>query len=309
MELLKKKSVLIVDDDEMLRDTLHDILKPHTQKILLADNGIKALDVLNENPVDVTLLDINMPEMDGFELLGKIRWNYPKILNIVISGDAMGALKKEDILFQGYNFLLKPFNKRKLLEVINTALKIHAHRKVVVTGEEKKIKKPAGVRIKKKEKSEKIVYDRKMKGWMSHYKQLIGFRKSNPDRWPKFREIWRRKNIGYWCSIQRNLYKKRSEGNDVSLSEEQIKLLDDISFKWSSDREVWMEKYDKLVKFKGNNPDRWPNCWGEEQKLGVWCSFQRTQYKKFKEGEKNFLDQQKIDLLNKLEFPWVLNKK
>ena len=80
-----------------------------------------------------------------------------------------------------------------------------------------------------------------------------------------------------------------------------LKLFINIYFK--------KEKFEKLKAFRQEFPDRWPRCWGGEKELGVWCSFQRTQYKKYLKGEKNFLSDEKLALLKEINFCWVFEKK
>jgi len=307
MEILKDKAVMVVDDEPEILELLSDYLEPYVAKIHTAENGLRALEILSDTEVDISILDVNMPGMNGLELLGKIRWNYPDVFNIVISGDPMGEEKKDDIQFQGYKFLKKPFGRKELFEVLIVGINSKIAEGLQGEGR-KKAKEVPGVRIRSGSKSGKMSLDRRMKTWLSYYKQLADFRRNNPERWPKYREVWREKNIGYWASQQRNYFRKKRAGEESPITEEQIALLSEISFPWDVKRETWMERYEKVRAFREKNSERWPRCWGDEQNLGIWCSFQRTQYRKFQRGEKNLLTNEKIDLLNKINFPWVFEK-
>ena len=308
MEFLKDRSVLIADDDEEIRAMLDEYLRPFASEIYFAADGLKALKILRNHRVDLTILDINMPEMDGFELLGKIRWNFPSVSNIVISGDEMGEQRKDDILFQGYDFLIKPFDREMLFVAIRDVFDKNRGKRDVPGRGRRKRRNAEGARIKPRNKQEKASLDRSKRVWLSYYRQLVNFRASSPDRWPRYREVWRRKNIGFWCSLQRKHYRKKLAGDESPLTDEQIDLLSGISFPWTINRETWMERYEKLKRFREKYPDRWPRCWGSEQKLGVWCSFQRTQFRKNSGGGKKLLSKEKIELLNLIKFPWIFKK-
>src|SRR2546428_11653486 len=80
----KPKTVLIVDDDEGMRDTLTAILK-REYRVLRASSGEAALPVLNRDNVDLMLLDVRLPGISGFEVLRIIRENYSLIEIIMIS--------------------------------------------------------------------------------------------------------------------------------------------------------------------------------------------------------------------------------
>src|ERR1700757_526122 len=80
----KQKTVLVVDDDEGMRDTLTALLK-RDYRILRVASGEAALPVLNREDVDLVLLDVRLPGISGFELLRIIRENYSLIEIIMIS--------------------------------------------------------------------------------------------------------------------------------------------------------------------------------------------------------------------------------
>ncbi len=117
-------TILVVDDNEMNRDMLARRLERQNHNTLMAENGQHALDVLREQPVDLVLLDIMMPKMNGYEVLETMKAdsslkNIPIImisavddLDSVVKCIEMGA---EDYLF-------KPFNPVLLKARINASL-------------------------------------------------------------------------------------------------------------------------------------------------------------------------------------------
>jgi two-component system, chemotaxis family, sensor kinase CheA len=68
-----RRRVLVVDDSVMTRTLERSILEAAGYAVVVAGDGTQALEVLNENPVDVIVSDIEMPRMDGFELTGAVR--------------------------------------------------------------------------------------------------------------------------------------------------------------------------------------------------------------------------------------------
>lgn len=109
-----RSKVLIVDDGEVNREVLKAILKKD-YPILEADNGRSALEVLAEHKdeIAVILLDLNMPEMDGFQVLDEMKNQalFNKIPVLVISGENSVSVEKECFNYGVSDFIHKPFNK------------------------------------------------------------------------------------------------------------------------------------------------------------------------------------------------------
>jgi len=77
---MKEKFVLVVDDEENQRILYEQELKEEGYTVITASNGKTAIDIVNNNPkIDLVLLDIGMPEMDGLEALGRILAKNPKM--------------------------------------------------------------------------------------------------------------------------------------------------------------------------------------------------------------------------------------
>lgn len=112
--------VLIVDDDEDTRFTLNEIIGDCYCKTTLAKNGIECLDVLAEFTPDLILLDIMMPEMDGFETIKQIRLNENWKHIPVFAVTAKAMLNDKDIVikhgFTGY--IAKPVKAKTITEKI-----------------------------------------------------------------------------------------------------------------------------------------------------------------------------------------------
>ena len=80
--------VLVVDDEENIRDGSERTLKPIGFEVFKASRGSEALDILSQNEISIVLLDLKMPGMDGMEVLLRIQDINPSILVIVITGFA-----------------------------------------------------------------------------------------------------------------------------------------------------------------------------------------------------------------------------
>ncbi len=65
--------ILVVDDDKTFRTMVKAVLEEEGYEVTTAENGVEAWEGLQENKVDMAILDVNMPGMDGFQLLRKIR--------------------------------------------------------------------------------------------------------------------------------------------------------------------------------------------------------------------------------------------
>jgi DNA-binding response OmpR family regulator len=122
MDELKHKIILVVDDEESIRDLLAIKLKPHYGEVLSAENGSKALDILKDKRVDLVITDLNMPVMDGLTLLKNISEKYPTVISIVLTGFGDKDKAVDALKFHAFDFLEKPFNDRNLLQTINSGL-------------------------------------------------------------------------------------------------------------------------------------------------------------------------------------------
>jgi two-component system response regulator GlrR len=89
-------SILVVDDNPAMADTLADILEAKGFAVHAAASGAEALEILQEQPIDILLTDVKMPEMNGLELYQKTRKLYPNLITIF-----MTAYAADDLIQQG----------------------------------------------------------------------------------------------------------------------------------------------------------------------------------------------------------------
>ena len=118
------QSILIVDDEKSIRESLTGILQDEGFTPTSVDNGEKAIEKISEDKPDLILLDIWMPGMDGLETLTKIRDIYPDQLVVMMSGHGTIETAVRSTKLGAYDFIEKPLSLEKVLLCIQNAVKI-----------------------------------------------------------------------------------------------------------------------------------------------------------------------------------------
>jgi len=118
------EKILIVDDEKNYPTILGEVLKEEGFNPVTASSSLMALDILHNEHIDLVLSDVNMPGMDGIELLGKIKEITPNMPVIVMT--AYGSVEKAvDAMHRGaYTYILKPFENETLVAHISKAISI-----------------------------------------------------------------------------------------------------------------------------------------------------------------------------------------
>ena len=117
----KNMNVLVVDDEKDIREGCERILTRMDFNVLTAKKGEDALKIIDSESVEITLLDLKMPGMDGMEVLQKIREKNTDILVIVITGFATVESAIEAMKQGAYDFIPKPFEPAQLRIVVGRA--------------------------------------------------------------------------------------------------------------------------------------------------------------------------------------------
>src|SRR5687767_8357646 len=104
----RRKTVLVVDDDEGMRDTLTAVLK-RDYRVLRAATGEAALQMMEKEDVDLMLLDVRLPGINGFEVLKIAKENYPYVEVIVISVLKELDAAIEAMRYGAYHYISKDF--------------------------------------------------------------------------------------------------------------------------------------------------------------------------------------------------------
>jgi UDP-3-O-acyl N-acetylglucosamine deacetylase len=115
-------TILVVDDEEKIRHTLRGVLSDEGFEVVEAEDGRAALIALERRIPRLAIVDIWMPEVDGIELVQRMRAQAPELPIIVISGHGTIETAVRVIRLGAFDFLEKPFELDQLLEVVNRAL-------------------------------------------------------------------------------------------------------------------------------------------------------------------------------------------
>jgi len=119
---LDEKTILVVDDNEGIRDALIKILKKEGFGVLAAGDGEEAVKILQKNEIAVVLSDLKMPKVDGVELLKITKTISPDIEVILITGHGTVEVAVEVMKDGAFDFIQKPFNKVTVLKTVRKAL-------------------------------------------------------------------------------------------------------------------------------------------------------------------------------------------
>jgi len=118
------RKVLVVDDSETVREVLKTTLTEAGYDVCDANDGHSALDLVSDKDYDLLMTDLNMPEMDGFEFISRVR-KIPgrRFLPIVVLSSEDKQKRFVDCVKAGASgFLQKPFDKEQLLAILQTVI-------------------------------------------------------------------------------------------------------------------------------------------------------------------------------------------
>ena len=126
MEYIKRARVLVVDDDPASRKLVKSILTPMGVVVEEAANGREAIEMVDSSTWDVVLLDLNMPDMDGFRVLGLIRIKYPmeKLPVVMVTGQDDAEARLNALQLKANDFLGKPVDAAELMARIGSLLTV-----------------------------------------------------------------------------------------------------------------------------------------------------------------------------------------
>jgi CheY-like chemotaxis protein len=122
------KKILVIDDEKLITDSLQRLLRKENYEVTIANNGNEALEFIQRSSFDLIISDIRMPNLNGIEVIKKIR-EYLKenkqsiIPEILITGYASEENLKEAEKLNVADYIYKPFNINRFIETIKRALK------------------------------------------------------------------------------------------------------------------------------------------------------------------------------------------
>jgi len=113
--------LLLVDDEERFLNTTKIVLEKRGVVTFIATNGLDALKVMDEHRIDVVILDVKMPGVDGVEVLRKSKQKHPLVEVIMLTGHASVESAIEGLKLGAFDYLLKPCNISDLIAKVNEA--------------------------------------------------------------------------------------------------------------------------------------------------------------------------------------------
>lgn len=114
------KKILVVEDDSTIHELVRELLEKENYVVRNAYSGREALDILNNERIDLILLDLMLPEISGEEIVKEIRTNIP----IIVISAKISSEDKINVLLDGANdYITKPFDKNELLARIKVQLR------------------------------------------------------------------------------------------------------------------------------------------------------------------------------------------
>ena len=111
------KTILVAEDEGLLRRLIERVLIKNGYTVVLAQDGEEALKQLEKYPVDIALLDVNMPQKSGLAVLTVIQTQYENIQTILTSGD-VDSVYAFDVSQRPSYYLAKPFKMEQLLNLL-----------------------------------------------------------------------------------------------------------------------------------------------------------------------------------------------
>ncbi len=115
---------MVVDDEQGIRQVLQDVLGDEGHQVFAVEDGFQALEILEQEAVDLVILDVWLPNMGGIDVLKRVRKGWPDIEVVVISGHANINMAVQAVKIGAFDFLEKPLSLEKTITVVENALKL-----------------------------------------------------------------------------------------------------------------------------------------------------------------------------------------
>ena len=115
-------NILVVDDDQDLRDVITDLLETQGYFVVTATDGYDALEKLSKTSFDLFIIDLSMPKMDGIKLLAEIKKIHPAAVIIVLTGYSSIEGAVNAINFGAYHYISKPIKAAPLFNLVRKAI-------------------------------------------------------------------------------------------------------------------------------------------------------------------------------------------
>jgi DNA-binding response OmpR family regulator len=125
--------ILVIDDDQAMTDLLEILLEPLSSEVIKANTGLDGVELAKENHLDVILLDLMMPDVDGWQICKQIR-DFSQVPILILSALDNPGMIAEALNVGADDYLIKPVTKGMLIARINKLMRRNSN-KTTVPGE------------------------------------------------------------------------------------------------------------------------------------------------------------------------------
>ena len=122
----ERKSILLIDDDDSLRRVVEYNLREEGYDVVMAAGGEEGLRLFHDRAVDLVLTDIRMPEMDGLDLLARLKAMQPDLPVVLLTAHGTISSAVEAMKLGAFDYLTKPFDRDRLRATVRKALDMAA---------------------------------------------------------------------------------------------------------------------------------------------------------------------------------------
>ena len=113
--------ILVADDEVEFASTLVTRLQLRKFQARMVNSGIDALAAIDEEVPDILLLDLKMPDLDGLEVLAKLRESYPHLKVVILTGHGSFEAGREGMELGAFDYIMKPVDLNRLIEIVKSA--------------------------------------------------------------------------------------------------------------------------------------------------------------------------------------------
>jgi len=118
----EKVEILVVDDELLIRDLLYDFFTSQNYMVHLAENGRKALDMIDNINFQIAIIDLKMPEVDGIQVTSVLYQKRPHVPVIIMTAYPSLDSAIESIRKGVYDYIIKPFKMFDLLKIVEKGI-------------------------------------------------------------------------------------------------------------------------------------------------------------------------------------------
>jgi DNA-binding response OmpR family regulator len=122
MDNHENPTVLVIDDDQPTLDLMVKILSKSGYRVLTAGTATAGRDILAEQPIDMLLCDVDLPDLNGFELMKEVKRQSPQVAVVMMTGFADTFTIKDALVAGADEYITKPFKQYEVTAVVQRAL-------------------------------------------------------------------------------------------------------------------------------------------------------------------------------------------